>query len=163
MSELTPKQIAWREWAAANKERRAAYFREYEARPERRIKKRERATDWRRQNPELNRARAAKMREKNLHQRIEFNRKYRARKHGASGDATQAQINARAAFFGGVCSYCGGAYECIDHVIPLSRGGSNWPANLRPACLSCNSSKRNKTLAEWAEFKERIAARKRAA
>jgi 5-methylcytosine-specific restriction endonuclease McrA len=26
-------------------------------------------------------------------------------------------------------------------VIPLSVGGTNWPANLRPACRSCNSAK----------------------
>jgi 5-methylcytosine-specific restriction endonuclease McrA len=50
------------------------------------------------------------------------------------------------------CAYCGitlhGDYE-IDHVHPLSRGGSNWPDNLVLACPSCNSSKNNKTIEEW--------------
>jgi hypothetical protein len=49
------------------------------------------------------------------------------------------------------CQYCGqrgGKLEC-DHVHPVSRGGSNELDNLTTACLSCNRSKRDKTLAEW--------------
>ncbi|NAE18264.1 hypothetical protein GUJ16_13385 [Enterococcus hirae] len=37
---------------------------------------------------------------------------------------------------------CGHPASEIDHVKPLSRGGSAWPANLRPACRTCNSKKR---------------------
>jgi hypothetical protein len=33
-----------------------------------------------------------------------------------------------------------------DHVLPVTRGGSNDIANLVPACATCNSSKRAKTL-----------------
>jgi 5-methylcytosine-specific restriction endonuclease McrA len=32
-------------------------------------------------------------------------------------------------------------YEVIDHVIPVSKGGTGWPANLRPACGRCNLAK----------------------
>lgn len=32
-----------------------------------------------------------------------------------------------------------------DHRIPLSRGGTDWIANIVPCCLSCNCSKGNKT------------------
>lgn len=31
-----------------------------------------------------------------------------------------------------------------DHVMPLTRGGSNWPSNLQPLCQSCNSIKKDK-------------------
>jgi len=31
-----------------------------------------------------------------------------------------------------------------EHRKPLSKGGSQWAANLVPACLSCNSKKNNK-------------------
>lgn len=32
----------------------------------------------------------------------------------------------------------------IDHIKPLSKGGSNWPRNLQLMCKSCNSSKHAK-------------------
>jgi len=60
----------------------------------------------------------------------------------AQGHATAAQIAARVAFYGGLCWICRTApYTAIDHVKPLAVGGSNWPANLRPACTSCNARK----------------------
>jgi 5-methylcytosine-specific restriction endonuclease McrA len=37
----------------------------------------------------------------------------------------------------------------IDHKIPLSRGGSNWPDNIQILCVRCNSSKRDRTMEEW--------------
>jgi 5-methylcytosine-specific restriction endonuclease McrA len=37
----------------------------------------------------------------------------------------------------------------IDHAIPLSRGGGHRIGNLIPLCMSCNRSKKNKTLTEW--------------
>lgn len=49
------------------------------------------------------------------------------------------------------CQYCqkrGGRLEC-DHVIPVSRGGSNHPGNLKTSCFRCNRNKRSKTLKEW--------------
>lgn len=49
------------------------------------------------------------------------------------------------------CQYCGvqTANLHCDHIIPLSRGGSNDETNLTTACASCNTSKRNKTPEEW--------------
>jgi len=41
------------------------------------------------------------------------------------------------------------SFPNVDHVIQLSRGGSNWPTNLRPACSACNTQKGPKTLREW--------------
>lgn len=49
------------------------------------------------------------------------------------------------------CTYCGtrgGVLNC-DHVIPISRGGSNELDNLTTACAPCNRSKRAKTPEEW--------------
>jgi 5-methylcytosine-specific restriction endonuclease McrA len=67
-----------------------------------------------------------------------------ARKAAAPGHASAAQVAARIAYFGGRCWMCGRLADAIDHVKPLARGGSDWPANLRPACKSCNSSKRDR-------------------
>jgi 5-methylcytosine-specific restriction endonuclease McrA len=30
----------------------------------------------------------------------------------------------------------------IDHIVPLSKGGSNWPRNIQLTCRFCNHSKR---------------------
>lgn len=65
----------------------------------------------------------------------------RARHHQASGSASAEAIEARRTYYGGRCWMCGKDADTIDHVIPLSRGGSHWPANLRPACRSCNAKK----------------------
>lgn len=52
---------------------------------------------------------------------------------------------------GGICSYCGsdGPKMCADHVVPLSRGGSNDPENLVACCGPCNVSKSDRLLSEW--------------
>lgn len=68
----------------------------------------------------------------------------RAIKKKAAGTTTEAQLGARIAMWGGRCYMCGVAATTIDHVIPLSKGGTNWPANLRPACKPCNSAKGTK-------------------
>lgn len=48
------------------------------------------------------------------------------------------------------CAYCLCKSEALtmDHVIALSRGGSDDPENIVPACASCNSSKNQKSLLE---------------
>lgn len=49
------------------------------------------------------------------------------------------------------CAYCGKKEKVLDqeHVIPISRGGSNTKTNVIPSCGSCNSSKGKKTIFEW--------------
>lgn len=48
------------------------------------------------------------------------------------------------------CTYCGSSDNItIDHVIPLSRGGSHSVSNLVSACAKCNMSKGAKTVMEW--------------
>jgi len=65
----------------------------------------------------------------------------RVRKNGAAGYASAEQIAARRDYYGGRCYICGEEAAAMDHVIPVAKSGSNWPANLRPICKRCNSTK----------------------
>lgn len=47
------------------------------------------------------------------------------------------------------CAYCGGRQVGWDHIVPMSRGGDNIPANLAPCCKTCNESKGTRTPSEW--------------
>lgn len=66
--------------------------------------------------------------------------------------------------FGGKCSACGKQHltlftddvdqrAAIDHIIPLSRGGSNDESNLQLLCTPCNAAKRNMTMDEFLEYR----------
>lgn len=97
-----------------------------------------RSREWRKANPE---------RRKIQHE----NR--RARKFGNPGYVVVKardweKIRNR---FSGCCAYCGAKPDviCMDHVVPLSRGGRHSPSNILPACSSCNSSKGALFVAEW--------------
>lgn len=49
------------------------------------------------------------------------------------------------------CHYCAqqaGPFV-VDHVIPVSKGGTEDPSNLVVACRPCNASKRDRPLEEW--------------
>lgn len=50
----------------------------------------------------------------------------------------------------GHCAYCGCELEYkdmqVDHVVAVSRGGSNEIDNLLPACRQCNYDKHKKTI-----------------
>lgn len=99
---------------------------------------------WRRANPQ-------RLRE---HARM-WSARQRAIKRQAAGCHTEAQWLSRVEYFGWRCVYCGRVLKpenaggrrvepdtlTKDHTIPLSKRGSDWASNLRPACKSCNSSK----------------------
>jgi 5-methylcytosine-specific restriction endonuclease McrA len=101
-------------------------------------KEHERSRRYRQANREVERAKKARR---------------KARERGAEGTFTANDIthlyNAQA----GCCAWCSqplnGVYH-IDHIVPLSRGGSNWPTNLALACEPCNLSKHDKLVyKEW--------------
>lgn len=81
-----------------------------------------------------------------MHRQSEERR--RASKLGAIGYTTKEKLADRVAYYGGKCYLCGEPWEHMDHVIPLSRGGTHWPSNIRPACAPCNRRKYNKLLHE---------------
>jgi len=50
-----------------------------------------------------------------------------------------------------VCQYCGANDQELhcDHILPISRGGTNELGNLATACKTCNLSKGGRTVEEW--------------
>jgi 5-methylcytosine-specific restriction endonuclease McrA len=60
------------------------------------------------------------------------------------------QITKRFAEFGHRCAYCGATGDLhIEHVNPISKGGTHVLSNVVPACQSCNYSKRAKDAETW--------------
>ncbi|CAN7362413.1 HNH endonuclease [Paenibacillus sp. LjRoot56] len=53
--------------------------------------------------------------------------------------------------FNNECAYCGCTDKQIhqEHVVPISRGGSNTITNIIPACETCNTSKGSTLIEKW--------------
>lgn len=105
----------------------------------------------RKRNPESHAA-AGRRWAKRFPEKVRFySHQRRARLAGAKGTCSVVQLRARVDLYGGLCWVpgCGKAYEAIDHVIPLAKGGSNWPSNLRPICKSHNSRKKDHAATEF--------------
>jgi 5-methylcytosine-specific restriction endonuclease McrA len=138
-----------KKWRALNREHRNRYKIEYAKRPEQKAHKR--AYDRRRyqENGEKIRADVIAYNKRNPAKKRAWRLLREWRLKNASGSASDAQVFARLEFYGWRCAYCPGKFEHLDHVIPVSLGGTNWPANLRPACAKCNLTKSNKRLSEW--------------
>ncbi len=71
----------------------------------------------------------------------------RARARGAHGHSTAQEWEALCAKHGGRCLRCHAqAKLTVDHIVPVSRGGSSDISNLQPLCAKCNSIKHTKTI-----------------
>lgn len=72
----------------------------------------------------------------------------RARLRSAPGSFTGDEWVALCELYDFTCLGClkrvGYNFLTVDHVVPLSMGGTNWLYNLQPLCGSCNSSKHAK-------------------
>lgn len=70
----------------------------------------------------------------------------RAREHEAEGTHTAVEWRELCEAYDNRCAHCGNAEASLtrDHVIPLSRGGSDYIENIQPLCRSCNSRKGTK-------------------
>lgn len=75
-----------------------------------------------------------------------LNNRHKALKRNAPvNDLTTAQWRDIKAAYGQRCAYCKKRrFLTMDHVIPLSKGGSHTASNIVPACGSCNSKKCNR-------------------
>ena len=79
----------------------------------------------------------------------------RAKKAGADGSHTAAELIEQRQRQENRCFYCGEELrnsDHADHLTPLSRGGSDGIENIAWACAQCNRRKGNKTEAEYRKW-----------
>lgn len=80
-------------------------------------------------------------------------RRREVRKKGAQGHYTGDEIKRLLQRQGNRCAYCrvslARGYHA-DHIVPLSKGGSNWIRNIQLTCADCNHRKWAKDPIVWA-------------
>lgn len=105
------------------------------------------SAQWRKDNPELYKQQMRNWRQKNKQRKSELDHRRRARKAANGSYVVTARDMRKLA---GPCVYCGSVSDItLDHVIPISRGGSHGIGNLVAACRPCNNRKLDKTVMEW--------------
>jgi 5-methylcytosine-specific restriction endonuclease McrA len=101
---------------------------------------------------DLNKAKARQLASRRRHPEAHCRREHirRARKMMNGGAYSLRDVQRLLRRYGGKCAYCGKSKAMtMDHVIPISRGGTSFIGNLLPACKPCNSSKGDRVLVEW--------------
>jgi 5-methylcytosine-specific restriction endonuclease McrA len=174
-------EVQSREWYTLNLEyaraQSAAYYKAhateciartrewYRTHPEYYTSHRERYAQWHHKwytaNSEKAKALVRSWRRKHPEKGLEAVHRYRARLISAEGNFSIEEFDKLREEAGYECVYCGRSEGEIgklvaDHAIPLSRGGSNFIDNIVPICLSCNSSKGDKTIEEYLEWLEQL-------
>ena len=79
---------------------------------------------------------------------LQQNREARKRQNG--GSFTLGEWETLKAQYNWTCPACGRSEPdiklSVDHIIPVSGGGSNNIENIQPLCISCNSKKKTKII-----------------
>lgn len=94
--------------------------------------------EWRKRNPEKG---------------VEYAQNRRARIMSAEGSFTTGDIKRIGEHQNWLCAWCSKKVRKgyhVDHIMPISKGGSNSPDNLQILCKSCNLHKHAKDPIEWA-------------
>lgn len=135
-------------WRQENRERfmehHRSYSREYHARryvprprpsvseEQQRANRHRLSQEWDQRNPERRQA---------------IRQAYRARRRLATGTVIAAEWRALCEYYDNRCLCCGviGSLT-MDHVVPLSKGGTHTIDNVQPLCGKCNSRKRDKVI-----------------
>jgi 5-methylcytosine-specific restriction protein A len=66
---------------------------------------------------------------------------------GNGGSYTEEEWFALCEKYGHICLWCHRKTKLtVDHIIPISRGGTNDIGNIQPLCLHCNLEKSDKIM-----------------
>lgn len=143
-----------------NREKYLASLRGYHQRNRERVLSRQRS--YYQENAELMRERARNYFRENPEVKRRHERKRRSQKLNAQDLGYKFCEKSALRLQRGRCANC---YEKVgvnrkkyhvDHIVPLSRGGSNDPTNLQILCVECNLRKSAKDPIEWARENGRL-------
>lgn len=128
-----PEKLAELSRIANEKRKKTAYAKEHYAKNKEKYS--EAQKKYRKEHPERRRVqmKIAKLKRKNV-----------------VGEYTEAQWVLLKRQYGNSCPSCFKSEPIItlhaDHIIPITKGGSNWIENIQPLCKTCNSSKHTKII-----------------
>jgi 5-methylcytosine-specific restriction endonuclease McrA len=137
----------------------------YKNQDEKKKAKRENSRRWRKNHPGLTTKRVKEWREKNPEKAKENRRNWAknnpeknkishinnlTKRRKAVGSFTLGEWELVKKQYGNTCPACNKPEPIIkltvDHIIPLSKGGSNWIENIQPLCGPCNTRKFTKII-----------------
>ena len=110
------------------------------------------AKEWRKNNPEKTKQYHKEYSEKNKEkEKIRFREKESKRralkKNNGVFYISKKELNS---MLSSACVICSSIENItIDHIIPISRGGTHGIGNIQPMCLPCNTKKIDKTMSEF--------------
>ena len=149
-------------WVKTNKGRHAEYSRKRRLRmsPEEKAAVSEYNRKWRKENFIHRKIYDKKYAQDNPDARRASSAKRRALHNAAEGYFTKDQIIKMFSDQNCQCANCckdiSIEYE-IDHIMPLSKGGTNYIDNIQLLCPNCNARKHNMTPSEWLQREGKIA------
>lgn len=129
-----------RSYATNNREAVLTRGRKYYAENQTRI--RETVREWVKANPEKHKENSRRWAKNNRLYRQAKLVEYKASRRGAEGRFSKEEWVSICEAGGWLCWRCLKRKPLtVDHIIPLSRGGTNWISNIQPLCRKCNSEK----------------------
>lgn len=143
-------QIKSKQWLENNRQRNIESCKaRYLANPE---SYKKRSKEWAINNPDLKAQtnRLYQINNPHVYRATKQRRKIRKAQNGEYAISNKEWIK----LYSSACIYCGSNKDIqADHVIPIARGGTHGIGNLVPACKTCNTSKRERTITEWKKAK----------